>query len=181
VGWGVFPYWPKHKNFSWWIWAVQIGSYTLFLFSVAVGLFVLFAPTSRDFQLDQKVKKIKKIRTASPHATTAPRIFLLPAPGCFPVILIIRVVKNLLSVLDPESDFTFFDTTRFGEGPFKYRLVGTGQMLRHLFFCIRSAATNFEYKSLIFCYLPSHHESLMRNPGLSWLNRNTHLITNSQS
>jgi hypothetical protein len=87
------------------------------LFSVAVGLFVLFAPTSRDFQLDQKYQKIKKIRTASPHATAPSRIFFLPAPGCFPVILINRFVKNLLSVLDPESDFTFFDSTRFGEGP----------------------------------------------------------------
>ena len=61
--------------------------------------------------------KSEKIQTASPHATTAPRIFFLPAQGYFPVILINRFVKNQFSVLNSVSGFTFFDSTRFGEGP----------------------------------------------------------------
>jgi hypothetical protein len=71
----------------------------------------------RSFCLIKKNQKIKKIRTASPHATAPPRIFFLPAPGCFPVILNNRFVKNLVSVLDPESGFNFFDYTQYGEGP----------------------------------------------------------------
>ena len=55
------------------------------------------------FSLMKKNQKIKKIRTASPHATAPPRIFFLPALGCCPVILIDRFVKNLFCITVSKS------------------------------------------------------------------------------
>ena len=97
--------------------SVPICTSVFVFFSVPL-VFLFFLPRQVGiFNLIEKNQKIKKIRTASPHATAPPRIFFLPAPGCCLLTLINRFVKNLLPVLDPESGFTFIDSTRFGEGP----------------------------------------------------------------
>ena len=51
------------------------------LFSVAVGLFVLFPPTSRDFQLDEKEPKNPENPNGQPTCNNCSADFLPPRAG----------------------------------------------------------------------------------------------------
>jgi hypothetical protein len=70
-----------HKNLDGGFGQFRLAKYTRFLFSVAVDLFVLFPPTSRDFQLDEKEPKNQENPNGQTTCNSYSADFLPPCAG----------------------------------------------------------------------------------------------------